>query len=357
MTLNDSMKAHVPTPKKWWESAIHIVGWCILIGAPFFFTGHNDEMHADVDFYFRHFIGLLSFIAVFYLNYFLLIPKLLFSKRTGQFFVSNFLLIMLAMLFVHVMMLILPQPPKPFWHHAREIFDVIGFILYNVFLYILVIGMSVAIKMTAGWYQVETIRRELEQKNTEAELQNLKSQLNPHFLFNTLNNIYSLIDIDSAQAQKAVHGLSHLLRYVLYESSQPTVPLEKEIDFVRNYVELMRLRLTEQVTLTTDYSIENNSLPVAPLIFITLIENAFKHGVSNDEPSFINLSIHQQEGRISCRISNSYFPKDKEQDKSGSGIGIPNLSRRLELLYPSRHIFTYGKEGNEYRTVLDLQTK
>ena len=197
--------------------------------------------------------------------------------------------------------------------------------------------------------------RELEKSRAEAELQNLKSQLNPHFLFNTLNNIYSLIAFSPERAQEAVHDLSRLLRYVLYDSSQPMVPLEKELDFIRNYVELMRIRLPEHVKLTTDISAATPETQVAPLLFISLIENAFKHGVSHNKPSFIDLKIHQEGTRIVCSIRNSDFPKDNGQDKSGSGIGLQNLSRRLELLYPSHHIFTYGQKGDEYVCLLELQ--
>ena len=186
-------------------------------------------------------------------------------------------------------------------------------------------------------------------------MQNLKSQLNPHFLFNTLNNIYSLIAFSPEKAQEAVHDLSRLLRYVLYDSSQPMVPLEKELDFIRNYVELMRIRLPEHVKLTTDISSATSETQVAPLLFISLIENAFKHGVSHNKPSFIDLKIHQEGTRIVCSIRNSDFPKDNGQDKSGSGIGLQNLSRRLELLYPSHHIFTYGQKGDEYVCLLELQ--
>ena len=149
--------------------------------------------------------------------------------------------------------------------------------------------------------------------------------------------------------------LSRLLRYVLYDSSQPMVPLEKELDFIRNYVELMRIRLPEHVKLTTDISAATPETLVAPLLFISLIENAFKHGVSHNKPSFIDLKIHQEGTRIVCSIRNSHFPKDNGQDKSGSGIGLQNLSRRLELLYPSHHIFTYGQKGDEYVCLLELQ--
>lgn len=335
-------------------SLIHIVAWGILIGLPFFFTGRETQ-EVTVESYVRSVIVPLSFMLVFYVNFFFLVKQYLFSRRGWKFFFSNIILIAAAMLLVHLLMQLLPPPEFHRSHPDRELQDVIGFFLVNALLYGLVAGLSVAIKMTSGWYEVESARRELEKSRAEAELQNLKSQLNPHFLFNTLNNIYSLIAFSPERAQEAVHDLSRLLRYVLYESSQPLVSLEKELDFIRNYVELMRIRLPENVVLKTEISPVKPDVPIAPLLFISLIENAFKHGVSNNHPSYIHLDIHQNGDLIVCSLRNSYFPKDATQDKSGSGIGLRNLKKRLELLYPNRHIFSCGVEGDSYYSVLELQ--
>lgn len=335
-------------------SLIHIVAWGILIGLPFFFTGRETQ-EVTVESYVRSVIVPLSFMLVFYVNFFFLVKQYLFSRRGWKFFFSNIILIAAAMLLVHLLMQLLPPPQFHRPHPDRELQDVIGFFLVNALLYGLVAGLSVAIKMTSGWYEVESARRELEKSRAEAELQNLKSQLNPHFLFNTLNNIYSLIAFSPDRAQEAVHDLSRLLRYVLYESSRPLVPLEKELDFIRNYVELMRIRLPENVELKTEISAVKPDVLIAPLLFISLIENAFKHGVSNNHPSYIHLDIHQNGDLIVCCLRNSYFPKDAAQDKSGSGIGLRNLKKRLELLYPNRHIFSCGIEGDSYYSMLELQ--
>lgn len=332
---------------------IHIVAWGILFGLPFFFTG-KEQQELTLAGYVRSVIVPLSFMFVFYINYFLLVQRFLFRKYTWRFLLSNIVLTAVAILSVHLFMQLLPDThPHP--RHEPELKDSIFFFFVNALFYFLVAGLSVAIRMTGSWYKMESDRRELEKNHAEAELQNLKSQLNPHFLFNTLNNIYSLIAFSPEKAQEAVHDLSRLLRYVLYESSQSFVPLENELNFIRNYVELMRIRLPQHVRLDTDISAVNQGMSIAPLLFISLIENAFKHGISNNKPSFIHLNIHQDGRRIVCAIRNSYFPKDTEQDKSGSGIGILNLRRRLELLYPSRHIFTCGQEGGTYSCVLELQ--
>ena len=288
-------------------------------------------------------------MSIFYINYIWLIKRFLFRRETRWFLLCNVLLILAVMGLVHLCMTyaIPDQMIGPPHAHPRPLRDVIGFYLINVMIYSLVAGLSVAIRMTNGWYQVEANQRELERERAEAELSNLKSQLNPHFLFNTLNNIYSLIAFSPEKAQEAVHDLSRLLRYVLYESNQPLVPIEKDLDFLRNYIELMRIRLPRQVNLQTDIEVATPGLMIAPLLFISLVENAFKHGVSNSQPSFIQITIRQAGDAVSCSIRNSYFPKSAG-DKSGSGIGLSNLEKRLSLLYPECYHFTYGKEGENY---------
>ena len=190
----------------------------------------------------------------------------------------------------------------------------------------------------------------------DAQLKYLQAQINPHFLFNTLNNIYMLILLSPDRAQCAVHDLSKLLRYVLYESNLPVVPIEKEMDFVRNYVELMRIRLPESMDLKIAIDVQEAGLPIAPLLFISLIENAFKHGVSHSGASYIWIHLQESGGSVRCDIENSYFPKDSA-DRSGSGIGLTNLRKRLELIYPGKYTFSAQREGASYHVKLNLQIK
>lgn len=355
MKKEGTIQTQLAPPFKGMGSIIHIAAWGILFGLPFFFTGRESQEVTVVS-YLRSVIVPLSFMMVFYVNYFLLVNRYLFSRHGWKYFLSNLVLIAFGMLTVHLLMQLLPPPEIHRPHRPpREWQEVVGFFLVNAMLYALVAGLSVAIKMTNGWYQIESMRHELEKSRAEAELQNLKSQLNPHFLFNTLNNIYSLIAFSPERAQEAVHDLSRLLRYVLYDSSQPQVSLENEFDFIRNYVELMRIRLPEQVELKTEIAAAQPDARIAPLLFISLIENAFKHGVSNSRPSFIHLNIHQNGDLVVCLLENSYFPKDTEQDKSGSGIGLKNLRKRLELIYPNKHIFSCGVDGEKYHSMLEIR--
>lgn len=332
---------------------LHLAAWSVVFGLPLFVPGGREPV-MNMQEYVRFLVVPLSFMAVFYVNYLLLIDRYLFTRHVGRFLLANALLVAGVMLLVHLFFRF-GIPPRP--HHPpmeRPWQDTMFFFLRNAMLYLLVVGVSVAIRMTGQWYRAENIRKDLERSRSEAELQNLKSQLNPHFLFNTLNNIYSLIQLDPDRAQQTVHDLSRLLRYVLYDSSRPTVPLKAEMDFLGNYIELMRIRLPRHVEVGVSLPEEPSPTPVAPLLFISLIENAFKHGTSNDRPSFIRIDIHERGGELVCRIRNSCFPKTAS-DRSGSGIGLKNLSKRLEMIYPQRHTFEYGERGGTYTALLRIK--
>ncbi len=195
------------------------------------------------------------------------------------------------------------------------------------------------------------------ENRTEAELKNLRNQLNLHFLLNTLNNIYALIAFDADKAQTAVQELSRLLRHVLYDNQQNFVTLDKEMDFIRNYIELMRIRLSANVHVETKIDVRPDSrTEIAPLIFISLIENAFKHGISPTEPSFIRIHFSESPGEIHCEITNSYHPKSVA-DKSGSGIGLEQVRKRLELTYPDRYDWQQGvsEDMKEYKSILIIK--
>lgn len=335
---------------------IHLIGWGMVFGFPLFFTW-KDGNPMTWEKYMGYVFVPVTFVIVFYLNYFLLIDRLLFRKQLVQFIAANLLLFVVLSVgldlwqnyyFHHYV------EPKPLDRHAPPR---LMFLLRDGMMMMLTAGLSVAIRMTDNWYVVETEKKELEKARAEAELQNLKSQLNPHFLFNTLNNIYSLIAIDPDRAQSAVHDLSHLLRHVLYEEEEHSVPLDQELLFMKSYIDLMSLRLSDRVSLLVEMPAGGQGRQVAPLLFISLIENAFKHGVSLVEPSYIHIRFALPDsGKIFCRIENSFFPK-KENDCSGSGIGLGNLQKRLALLYPGKHTLQAGRSGSKYIAELTIMEK
>ena len=330
---------------------IHLTVWAVILGMPLFVTSPDRPLMTGRQY--AHFLLVpISFMIVFYTNYFLLIGRELSSRHISRYLLYNLLLVGVVMLGVHLCFRYVLPPNNAHPPMVRPWQDTVRFFGGNAILYLLVVGVSVAIRMTGGWYRAETARQELEHRRTEAELQNLKSQLNPHFLFNTLNNIYSLIQLDTSRAQQAVLDLSRMLRYVLYDSSRKEVPLAEEIAFLNDYIELMRIRLPRHVRVYVSLPETPSETPIAPLLFISLVENAFKHGVSNDKPSHIVIDLHEIDSQLVCRIENSCFPKTAESDRSGSGIGLQNLSRRLEMIYPGRYTFEYGSADDVFRALL-----
>ena len=338
------------------EILIHIIGWGIMFGFPFFFV---ERGNGNINWwaYVRHAAVPLSFMIVFYANYFLLVPRYLFQNQAKRYVVYNIILLCAIGVLLHLWQSLTfdpsfaPNPKRagmpPGWL----------FFLRDMLSLVFTIGLSAAIRMSARWTQNEAARKEAEKSRAEAELKNLRNQLNPHFLLNTLNNIYALIAFDSDKAQQAVQELSKLLRYVLYDNQQTYVPLCKEVDFIRNYIELMRIRLSSNVKMTTQFDIQPDSQTlIAPLIFISLIENAFKHGISPTETSFISIRISESNKEVICEIRNSNHPKTME-DKSGSGVGLEQVSRRLEILYPGDYTWSKGisKEGEVYESRLSIR--
>ena len=223
-------------------------------------------------------------------------------------------------------------------------------IIAATFMLILVVGLSVAIRMSQRLHKLQEAKKDAERIRTDAELKNLRNQLNPHFLLNTLNNIYALIAFDPEKAQTAVGELSKHLRHALYDNQKRFVPLYKEVEFIKNYIELMKIRVTNNVKIDTSINIDNDdSTPIAPLIFISLIENAFKHGISQAGDGEISIAMSNDGDKIICEIINTNHPKH-DNDKSGSGIGLEQVAKRLELMYPGRYDWQKGidSDTNKY---------
>lgn len=343
------------------ELLIHIFVWGLIFAFPFLLFSRDGWSDGWWYHALRMFVMQLSFVLVFYINYLFIIPKFLFKGRYSKYILVNIFIIVSMLLLMHIWQ-------ELCMHYFSDI-DIekpegIGppkwiFTVRDAITMILVIGLSVALKMSRKWVHTENARREAEKNRTEAELKNLRNQINPHFLLNTLNNIYALIAFDTDRAQEAVQELSRLLRYVLYDNQQEFVDLNKEADFIRNYIELMKIRLSSNVRLDTDIDIDaSNTARIAPLIFISLIENSFKHGISPMSPSFVSISLSESDGEVTCQTVNSNFPKNIE-DKSGSGIGLQQVEKRLELIYPGKYTWEHGvrNNGKEYYSRLVIKTR
>ena len=223
---------------------------------------------------------------------------------------------------------------------------------------VLMLGMNLGIKLYFKQCGDQKRLADLEKQNLEQQLEYLKYQINPHFLMNTLNNIHALIDIDPAEAQQMIVDLSHLLRFVLYEGAKPLVPLSREVQFVRDYITLMRQRLSDCVTITMnapgDDGVPAASPLVPPMVFITFVENAFKHGVSYQHPSFVEINIRLDEQNVVFDCVNSRRP---EGEDSHGGMGLQNVRQRLDLLFPGRYTLDIADTASDYRVHLVFPTE
>ena len=291
-------------------------------------------------------------LVVYFANFYLFGPYLFFRRRYWLFVLCNLLLILGANYgFVYGYFAIkhnVPSMPAKAWMGFFS--GAFMFFLLNIVTVAVAIGIRHFIRVR----QLKQQLKDEKAKNTEAELAWLKNQINPHFLFNTLNNISSLTQIDADAAQDAIAQLSDLLRYAMYETNKNTVPLGGEVEFMRNYIELMKLRCNEQTSVNYQLSTDSELVEVAPLLFVSLIENAFKHGVSSGRPSAISIKLEQHQGQLTFICDNTNYPKN-DKDRSGSGIGIENTRRRLELMYADRYEWEQTLEDNIYHVMIKLK--
>ncbi|MEL6834276.1 MAG: histidine kinase [Bacteroidota bacterium] len=192
----------------------------------------------------------------------------------------------------------------------------------------------------------------LKSEKAKTELLNLQSQVNPHFFFNMLNNLYGLVDKDSDLAKKLILKLSDMMRYSVYEGQKEQVSLQQEIDFINNYIQLHEMRYHKDIHINFTVDVEDENLSIIPLLFIILVENAFKHGVEVlRNNAFVNISLVAQQNEVTFSVENNYDP----EEKSESGIGLANLKRRLELAYTHNHTFSTSIENDIYKAQLVLQ--
>lgn len=213
----------------------------------------------------------------------------------------------------------------------------------------LLVGFNIGIKLLFKSLRDEERLRELEHESLQTELEYLKYQINPHFFMNTLNNIHALVDIDTEKAQKTILELSKMMRYVLYEANQRTISLSKEIQFLNNYIGLMKLRFTEKVDVQVSLPAGVPDVQIPPLLFISFVENAFKHGVSYQHESFVHIDMKVEEGELLFRCANSCFGKSDDQHH---GIGLENICKRLRLLFGNSYTLSIDEQKDNFEVLL-----
>lgn len=328
------------------KTLTHIASWAVVFIMPalIFISEGNQRFEEAL---YRSLASLPFLMLLFYLCYFWLIDKLWFKKRY-----LFFVLVVVGLIFcvsyskyelfsyfdLHKGKRHMP----PF--HAFVYFDFLSNLLPVVF--------AMAIRYAQRNFSLEIAQKEAQAHKLQADLTQLRYQLQPHFFFNALNNIYSLIEFDPQKAQQSVHSLSKLMRHFMQNSDQKQISLAEEVDFLQQYISLMQLRLTDKTTVQVDFPKQVPQLTIAPLLFISLVENAFKHGVSATTTTTLSFSLRVEGNTIIFRSENTKIPT--QESLYSSGIGIDNLKKRLTLLYPERHQYTIEEKEGKYIAQLTI---
>ena len=330
----------------------HLAGILFFLTLPIVFSPDQRMGPASQ----RELFGYLLMVGFFYLNYHVLIPRLYFKKK--------YIWFVLAILACYLFITFLPQyifqftdrfearpgplppPGSPGSSPSPELFRHLG---HTIFLFFLVVFVSLAMKINSKW-------KETEKERIHTELSFLKAQVNPHFLFNTLNSIYSLAIEKSDDTAHAIVKLSGMMRYVLHDARQDFVSLQRELECIHDFIDLQKIRWGESVEIHYQVSGDPSGKRIAPVVLQPFIENAFKHGVSTEEDAVIEILIHIKNERLSMQVVNDKVkPVNTYEEKSG--LGIENTRMRLDLIYPSAYALHITESEKKFRIDLTLDLK
>ena len=343
------------TNRKQKQILLHVAIWAVFICFSLMQPRNQSQ-----DIFSRLMLISIGNIALFYINYSYLVTHYLLKKKTRLYVLFVFILVILSTLLFNAYapdfkpnLNFNPNPNfKPFPENRPEPFfkiKLIGPFIFNV----LLVATGTALRVYGEWNRNERKKKEIEVQKSSTELHFLKHQLSPHFLFNSLNSIYSLTTKKSNDAPEAVITLSELMRYMLYETNNEFVSLNKELEYIQNYLKLQRLRIAnnKDVTLNIHGNISNQK--IRPLLFISFIENAFKYGTDYKGHTEVKIEINVDKDQIQFKCVN--IMGVRKADKDSSGIGLQNTKERLELLYPNKHKLVV--EEKDSRFIVNLMLK
>jgi len=332
---------------------IHLTIWALILLFPYLSSSGIKGPGPVIDL--RHaWYPVFQAALLFYLNYFVLVDRFLVRRKYVAYLGLNLLLVVA---FRFDWLLLGAQGVKPAHGpdpNGIDRFETPHYSLQYLFTLFVPALLAVLIKKNQQNSREEADKKDRENKHLQAELQHLKYQLQPHFFFNSLNNIYALTVISPERAQDTIHKLGKLMRYLLYDTNRERVMLSEEITFMEKYIQLMEIRQAARVK--TTYTFPHplpQDFPIAPLLFVPLIENAFKHGVSVSRESPISVNMQLNGKELLFTTSNHNYPQIRRPADS-SGIGLDNLKKRLELIYPDRHTFTSIVEENFFLVRLQI---
>ena len=220
----------------------------------------------------------------------------------------------------------------------------------------MMVGLTTALKLAKAGYEQRAVLQAIREKHLHTELELLKSQINPHFLFNALNNLFGMVKRVDERSAKGIATLSHLMRYMIHEANVNHIELQKEIEQIKRLIELQRLRFSDDDNISIEFNVrgETHGVTLPPMLLIPFVENAFKHGISLSNPSYINIDIDRTEGSLAFVVRNSDHARSNSSSNSPSGIGLQNVKRRLELLFPGTHDLQITSDDDDYSVRLKI---
>lgn len=333
--------------------AIHTLVWLLLLVVPYISTDqvfNSLDPASDVKYLLLCFTISGVLLITFYFNYFFLIPKFLFSKKNWLYFLFLLLIIVIVLFTLGIIFYFSDFNPERLTESEPIVEKIIPVIMINaIVLWLLSIGSSIL-------WAFYTRLKQAENEKLSAQIASLKSQINPHFLFNTLNNIYATVIDTSPKAADMIDKLSEMMRYTMRDTQQDFVLLEDEINYISNYIELQRLRLDRSVKLEYNCMENIQDLQIAPMLLIPFVENAFKHGVNSEQKSHIKIEITMNKQELQLSVANNKV-SIQQNIYERSGLGIENTKHRLNLIYPSKHLLVINNTEKQFLVSLyiDLQ--
>ena len=331
------------------ENLLYLMVWMVIILVPVLNSKMLEEVHVSLENILIAWLKIAPYLLIFIIHNSLIAPRLLLRKhRYVWYLVVNLLTITAVFSLVAIYEKYAPYDTEPYILNGKASFTDLA-IYWNILLGFFMTGLNMGIKLLYRSLRDEQQMEELKRQNLQAEMDYLRYQINPHFFMKTLNNIHALIDIDTEYAKSAVIELSKMMRYVLYESGSETISLKKDIQFIENYIELMRIRYDSSIDICLDYPATiPNKVAIPPLLLIVFVENAFKHGVSYNHASFIHIRIGYRDDAVTAVISNSRHEKSRP---GTTGIGLENVKKRLALIYQDNYTLSIDDSDPAVYTV------
>lgn len=347
--------------------SIQVLSCMLFMSFPLLFINNGGNLSLLLLRNANYWLFCFSFIGLYYLNAYLLIPKLLIEKK---YFLYSIILFVLLLFFyqlkpfdrlmrenmahsqftTHAIPPLPPpesghKPPPPANRHMR--IDVV-----TIYIFVMVIALSTASRMIGVWTNTEQRIIQTEKDKVQAELAFLKAQVHPHFLFNTLNNIYTLALTGHHHTAESIYKLAQIMRYITEQAQEQSVPLQLEVNCIKDYIALQQLRLSSNSAIDVNMEKIDPAIRIAPLLFMTFIENIFKYGVSKNQPSPIKVHLSTENGKITFITKNRIHAH--MDVPSSSGIGIANTKKRLEQLYPTSYLLEIQEENQWFNVHLQI---